>query len=80
MPDREEGLLTSRQVKLDRLRQGGIDPYPPRFPRTCDAATAIADFEAAENTDAPEGAEGAAHISLAGRIVSMRTMAVGHDD
>ena len=71
MPDREDGLLTSRQVKLDRLRESGVDPYPPRFSRTCDAATAIADFEAAENT---EGTEGAAHISLAGRIMSMRTM------
>ncbi len=77
MPDREDGLLTSRQVKLDRLRESGVDPYPPRFPRTCDAATAIADFEAAENTEAPDGAEGgegAAHISLAVLIVSMRTM------
>ncbi|MCH7712600.1 MAG: lysine--tRNA ligase [Chloroflexi bacterium] len=75
MPDREEGLIASRQVKLDRLRQSGIDPYPPRFHRTCDAATAIARFEAAENgSEKTETGEAAPHISLAGRIMSMRTM------
>ena len=75
MPDREEGLLTSRQVKLDRLRQGGVDPYPPRFHRTCDAATAIAQFEAAEGaSEHMEAGEATLHISLAGRIMSMRTM------
>ena len=47
MTNRQDGLLASRQSKLDRLREQGIDPYPPRYRRTCDAATAIADFEAA---------------------------------
>ena len=75
MPDREEGLLSSRQVKLDRLRQGGVDPYPPRFHRSCDAATAIARFEAAEDvSEQTKAGETAAHISLAGRIMSMRVM------
>ena len=72
MPDRQDGLLASRQSKLDRLRQQGIDPYPPRFHRTYDTATAIANFEAAEGGEQPDGpAEG---ISLAGRIMSMRVM------
>ena len=56
MPDREEGLLASRQAKLERIRQHGIDPYPPRFQRTCDAATAIARFEAMERGEQPEPA------------------------
>ena len=48
MSDRKDALLRSRQVKLTHLRQRGVDPYPPRFTRTCDAVTAIAQFEAAE--------------------------------
>ena len=85
MPEREDGLLGSRQTKLDRLRDRGIDPYPPRFRRTADAATAIADFEAAEQRE--ESAAGAVIPasgepvepnppvqSLAGRIMSMRVM------
>ncbi|MFQ6030837.1 MAG: lysine--tRNA ligase, partial [Dehalococcoidia bacterium] len=72
MPDREESLLVSRQVKLERLRQQGIDPYPPRLARTCDAADAVARFEAAERSDSPESE--VQDLAIAGRIVSMRTM------
>ncbi len=69
MLEREDGLLNSRITKLDRLRQRGIDPYPPRFRRTAAAAAATAAFEAAEQqeTHPPEQ-------SLAGRIMSMRVM------
>ncbi len=72
MPDRQDGLLASRQSKLDRLRQQGIDPYPPRFHRTCDTATAISSFEAVERGEQLETAP--ENLSLAGRIVSMRVM------
>ena len=72
MPDREDDLLASRQAKLERLRQQDIEPYPPRLKRTCDAASAIARFEAVERGDAPES--DAQDLSLAGRIVSVRTM------
>ncbi len=72
MPDREEGLLASRLTKLDRLRQNGIDPYPPRFHRSCDAAGAIALFEAWENDGSPDTP--LAELSLAGRIMSIRGM------
>ena len=34
MPEREDGLLHSRQTKLNRLRERGLDPYPPRFRRS----------------------------------------------
>ena len=74
MPDREEGLLGSRQAKLDRLRQQGIDPYPPRFPRSSDAATAISQFEAAEATEGYDPAVPSETLNLAGRIMSMRNM------
>ena len=75
MPEREDGLLHSRQTKLSRLRERGIDPYPPRFDRTADAATAIAQFQAVESTAADAGTEtdGPEH-SLAGRITAMRVM------
>ena len=72
MADREDDLLTSRRAKLERLRQQGIEPYPPRLKRTRDAASAIALFEAVERGDAPES--DAQDLSLAGRIVSMRVM------
>ena len=72
MPDREEGLLANRKDKLDRLRQRGIDPYPPRFSRSCDTATAIANFQAAEQGQDPESPP--QELSLAGRVISMRVM------
>ena len=46
--NREESLLANRAVKLERLRNSGVDPYPPRFDRTCDNAAAAAAFEALE--------------------------------
>ncbi|MDP6549723.1 MAG: lysine--tRNA ligase [Dehalococcoidia bacterium] len=74
MPDREEGLLASRQAKLEHVRGLGIDPYPARFERTCDAATAIARFEAAESGAEPEPEPAARELALAGRITSIRVM------
>ena len=70
-PGSLEANLESRRSKLDRIRQRGIDPYPPRFERDCTAAVAIARFEAAESDGALESVES---ISVAGRIVSMRVM------
>jgi len=72
MPEREDGLLASRLAKLQHLRDQGIDPYPPRLKRTCDAATAVARFEATERGEAPEST--AEDLDLAGRIVSVRVM------
>ena len=72
MPDREDDLLSSRRAKLERLRQQGTEPYPPRLKRTCEAASAIARFKAVERGDAPQS--DAQDLSVAGRIVSLRTM------
>ena len=72
MPDREETLLANRAAKLDRLRNNGIDPYPPRFTRTFDAAGAVKTFEAVERGEQPQ--DTAENVSVAGRIVSMRVM------
>ena len=70
-PGSLQANLDSRRAKLQRIRQRGIDPYPPRFQRGCTAAEAVKLFEAAEAEEAPENANG---ISVAGRIVSMRVM------
>jgi lysyl-tRNA synthetase class 2 len=72
MPDREESLLANRAAKLDRLRNNGIDPYPPRFTRTFDTANAVKAFEAAESGEQPQ--DTTENVSVAGRIVSMRVM------
>ena len=72
MPDREETLLANRAVKLQRLRDNGIDPYPPRFHRTFDMAAATLAFKAAERGEAPE--ESTRDVSVAGRIVAIRVM------
>ncbi|MEE3167545.1 MAG: lysine--tRNA ligase [Chloroflexota bacterium] len=72
MADREDTLLENRVAKLARIRANGLDPYPARFHRTFDSATATALFEELEETDPPD--ERLQNVSLAGRITSMRTM------
>ena len=72
MADREDTLLENRVTKLERIRANGIDPYPARFNRSYDAAAATALFEGLEKTEPPD--EKLQNISLAGRIISMRTM------
>ena len=76
MPDREDSLLASRAAKLKRLRDQGIDPYPPRFNRSCDLATAVTRFESSEagqdTEQTPDETDG--ELSLAGRIMAMRGM------
>ena len=66
-----EANLESRRNKLQRIRERGLDPYPPRFQRSCAASEAIARFEAAESAGEPDGLD---PVSLAGRIVSLRVM------
>ncbi len=65
-------LQRVRLEKLERLRQLGIDPYPPRITRTHTAAEAVALYETAEAEEALERLP--ASLSLAGRLVSLRIM------
>lgn len=58
-------LERQRYIKLARIRERGVDPYPPRVQRSHTAAKAIQDFEAGKT----EG-----EISLAGRLMSIRVM------
>ena len=66
-----EANLESRRAKLERIRLRGVDPYPPRFERSCTAAEAVESFEAAEAAGEAAGTE---TLSVAGRIASMRVM------
>ena len=56
-----------RREKLAKLREKGVDPYPPRVPRTHTAEEAKRAFEAA-----PEGAE--VRVTVAGRLMTVREM------
>lgn len=58
-------LERQRYIKLERIRETGIVPYPPRVQRSHTAAEAILEFETGE----PER-----EISLAGRLMSVRVM------
>jgi len=58
-------LERQRRIKLERIRERGIDPYPPRVQRSHTAAEAILEFE----SDKPRR-----EISLAGRLMSIRVM------
>jgi lysyl-tRNA synthetase class 2 len=57
-----------RRIKLERLRDQGIDPYPPRVQRTHTAAEATAALE-----ETAEGAEPAT-VTVVGRLVAIRVM------
>ena len=72
MPERGEELLRSRREKLERIRQQGIDPFPPRFHRSCTNQEAIDCFQQAERTSG-EGAR-TEPVTIAGRITSVRLM------
>ena len=75
---RGDSLLQARREKLERLRELGIDPYPPRYHRTHNAAQAIAYFLEQEETSTSattlSEAGRTGPVSVAGRIVSLRSM------
>ncbi|MEE8442405.1 MAG: lysine--tRNA ligase [Dehalococcoidia bacterium] len=72
MPDRGSELTRSRLDKLQRLRDQGIDPYPPRYRRSHTTEEAAALFQEAEDR---EGAGARSQeVAVAGRITALRTM------
>ncbi len=72
MPEREADLLRSRRDKLQRIRQRGIDPYPPRFDRTSTAQQAV-DLLLEQERSEGEGAR-TSPVSVAGRLMTSRIM------
>ena len=65
-------LFRQRRVKLDRLRENGIDPYPLRSERTHSVAEALRTLRAWRE----EGGEGGPPdvVKLCGRMMSVRVM------
>ena len=67
-----EGPLTDqeqqRRIKLTRLREAGIDPYPARANRTHTAAEAIATLQSMSAGDQPPV------VTVVGRLSSIRIM------
>src|SRR5688572_3494347 len=72
MASREEELYQERIAKLNRLRDRGIDPYPPRFKRTHSTREAVAAFQTWE-AGAAEGEMGPS-VTVAGRVTALRMM------
>jgi lysyl-tRNA synthetase class 2 len=68
-------LTEQQQIRLDKaaaLREAGIEPYPPRSSRTHTSQQAIARFEQLEGE--LEDGRDPEHITVAGRIVTVRDM------
>lgn len=62
----EDQYVAARRAKLSRLREEGIDPFPPRFQRTHTAAQVLASFDTL--------AAAAGVPVLAGRVMLLRDM------
>jgi lysyl-tRNA synthetase class 2 len=71
MSSRRDEFYRQRRAKLARIRERGIDPYPPRYLRTHTAAEALRAFQAWEEAGATEPAP---DVRVAGRITAMRDM------
>lgn len=71
MAEHADDLVAQRRTKLQRLRERGVDPYPPRINRGGDLADAVRRFE---QWDAEPGDEPAPRVAVAGRVTAMRMM------
>jgi lysyl-tRNA synthetase class 2 len=60
-------LERQRHLKLQRIRERGVEPYPPRAERTHTTAQALAAFEEAPEGEAPT-------VKVVGRLMSIRVM------
>jgi lysyl-tRNA synthetase class 2 len=64
-----EPLMQARLDKLRRLREEGIDPYPPRFSSSHSIGKVIADFSSLV-TEEHSGEQ----VMIAGRLIALRQM------
>jgi lysyl-tRNA synthetase, class II len=67
VPEGPSELLAARRAKLDRLRAGGVEPFPHAFP----GVVPVADIQAA-HADLPAGEETQARYRVAGRLHARR--------
>ena len=71
MSESQDEPLEIRLEKLNRLRVRGVDPYPHSYHRTHTSRDAFSLFESEETDD---GAFRTEPISIAGRMVAIRSM------
>jgi lysyl-tRNA synthetase class 2 len=69
MPSRLDDINQQRRLKLERLRQRGVNPYPNRYERTHTTREAV---ERLEEQETSGGAVGP--VDVAGRITAVRKM------
>ncbi|MFC1921562.1 lysine--tRNA ligase [Chloroflexota bacterium] len=69
MPSRLDNINEQRRLKLERLHQRGIDPYPNRYQYTHTSRQAAEQLEETEKSGGEVGP-----VSVAGRIMAMRKM------
>lgn len=69
----DNSLINSRLIKLNKIKDLGIDPYPARYSRSSNISTAITAFseQESESEDSDNNLHG---IALAGRIIAIRGM------
>ncbi|MBM3329991.1 MAG: lysine--tRNA ligase [Calditrichaeota bacterium] len=59
-------ILRARREKLARIRELGIDPYPPGVEKVSSTADLLAQFDALADAETP--------VAIAGRLMSIRLM------
>jgi lysyl-tRNA synthetase class 2 len=69
MTSRIDRIAQQRREKLDRIRERGINPYPPRYHRSHTTQQAVALLKQNE-----EGLTTQEEVSIAGRIMAIRRM------
>lgn len=72
MAEQHDEFYQQRLIKLGRLRERGVDPYPPRTSRTHTAVEAVAGFQG-RHGDTP-GAHDSEPVAVLGRVAAHRTM------
>ncbi|MBI2869054.1 MAG: lysine--tRNA ligase [Chloroflexi bacterium] len=70
MPSRLDKITGSRREKLEKLRELGIDPYPPRYRRTHTARQAVDLLQQQEAS----GTAADLTVGVAGRVTAIRSM------
>lgn len=73
MHDKGGDVFASRQLKLQRLREKGIDPYPPRFHRSHTNKQAR-ELYLNSKQSSEEHESTSENVTVAGRIIALRTM------